>query len=157
MALIDRIVEHPGRIKLTDVLTGEELGTFDVERMEGEITEEGSPLNAETLNSEIQQAADSACAELKTAITVDANNNVSYKNRQMGSAVVKPAAVKATTKVSVKFPKAFSKVPFVVVTPVTTAPNVVSCSVQNIKTTGFDLYMYRTTKVNTTVHWMAGV
>ena len=32
MAFTDRIVEYPGRYKLTDVGTGDELVTFDLER-----------------------------------------------------------------------------------------------------------------------------
>lgn len=51
MAFTDRIVEYPGRYKLTDVGTGDELGTFDLERAEGEVTEPGTLLNANNLNN----------------------------------------------------------------------------------------------------------
>ncbi len=53
MAFVDRIVEHPGRFMLTDVSNGEVLGTFDLVRAEGTITEEGTPLTAANLNTEI--------------------------------------------------------------------------------------------------------
>lgn len=44
----DRTVEHPNRVKLRPV---EGLdGVFDVERLEGDITREGTPLTAETMN-----------------------------------------------------------------------------------------------------------
>lgn len=49
MALTDRIVEHPGRVKLTPV-AGEE-NTYDVERAEGEVTQPGTELNSENLNN----------------------------------------------------------------------------------------------------------
>lgn len=46
----DRIVEHPGRYTLTDT-GGTELGTYDLTRAEGTITEAGTPLNAASLNT----------------------------------------------------------------------------------------------------------
>lgn len=45
----DRLVEHPGRITLTDVLTGEE-NTYDMARAEGNITEPGTLLNAANMD-----------------------------------------------------------------------------------------------------------
>ena len=38
----DRIVQYPGRMKLTDVIHGDEY-TFDVKRAEGEVYLEGTP------------------------------------------------------------------------------------------------------------------
>lgn len=52
MGLIDRIVEHPGRIQLTAV--SGETDTYDVTRAEGEVTQEGTPINAENLNAAFQ-------------------------------------------------------------------------------------------------------
>lgn len=49
MALTDRIVEYPGRIKLTAV--SGETDTYDVERAEGTVTQEGTALNAANLNA----------------------------------------------------------------------------------------------------------
>ena len=40
----DRSVEFPGRMKMTDTLTGDEY-IFDVERAEGEVTTAGTPYN----------------------------------------------------------------------------------------------------------------
>lgn len=45
----DRVVEHPGRYTLTDT-GGTELGTYDLSRAEGTITEAGTPLNAANMN-----------------------------------------------------------------------------------------------------------
>lgn len=45
----DRIVEFPGRIKLTNVADGTEA-TYDVEREEGVITEPGTLLNANNMD-----------------------------------------------------------------------------------------------------------
>ena len=49
MAFVDRIVEHPGRFRLTQV----DDDVFDLTREEGEVTEAGTPLDAEHLNGEI--------------------------------------------------------------------------------------------------------
>lgn len=51
MAFVDRIVEHPGRYTLTNADTGTVLGTFDLVRAEGEVTEPGTLLNANNLNN----------------------------------------------------------------------------------------------------------
>lgn len=49
MALTDRRVEFPGRIKLTAV--SGETDTYDVERAEGTVTQEGTEINADNLNA----------------------------------------------------------------------------------------------------------
>jgi len=49
MALQDRITEHPGRIKLTAVAG--EPDTYDVTRAEGQVTQEGTELNATNLEA----------------------------------------------------------------------------------------------------------
>lgn len=46
---VDRLVQYPGRIKLTDVNTGTEQ-VVDVVREEGDITVAGTLLNAANLN-----------------------------------------------------------------------------------------------------------
>lgn len=51
MAFIDRIVQYPGRIKLTDT-GGVVLGTYDVERAEGTVYGDGTLLNATNLNDQ---------------------------------------------------------------------------------------------------------
>ena len=48
MALQNRIVEHPGRIKLTAVAG--ETDTYDMERAEGQVVQTGTELNADNLN-----------------------------------------------------------------------------------------------------------
>lgn len=53
MALINRIVEYPGRIKLTAV--SGETDTYDVTRAEGTVTQEGTPLDAEHLTAAFGQ------------------------------------------------------------------------------------------------------
>lgn len=52
MAFIDRVVEHPGRIKLTPV-TGQS-NVYDMERVEGEEYTPGTLLNALNLNTQTQ-------------------------------------------------------------------------------------------------------
>ena len=64
MTFVNREVEHPGRYKLVNASTGEELGTFDLTREEGTIIAEGTPLTADNLNAEIQNQA-AVIAEVK--------------------------------------------------------------------------------------------
>lgn len=45
----DRLVEHPGRIKLTNVVDGTEA-TYDVTRAEGTVTVAGTLLNASNMD-----------------------------------------------------------------------------------------------------------
>lgn len=153
MVFVDRVVEHPNRITLTNV-SGD---TYDMTRAEGTVTEEGTALTADNLNSIIQEMIDNSLATLNGAITVDANNNVNYKNLQSGRVLVKPAAAKVVTSVTVNFPTPFTKTPNVVVSANTSGANIVATSVGSITTTGFTLYFYRTTKVNTSCHWIAHV
>lgn len=50
MAFSDRVVEHPGRVKLTNV-SGD---VYDMERSEGEVYSDGTLLNALNLNTQTQ-------------------------------------------------------------------------------------------------------
>ena len=109
-------------------------------------------LNAENITAEIKEVVDSALEPF----TIDNNGNVSVKNIQRGKATIQGKA-KAVTSKEVKFPKAFTTVPTVVVTPATTIPQSVHASVNNVTTTGFTLHLYRKTKATNTVHWVAMV
>ena len=146
MAFVDRVVQYPGRVKLTPV--SGQTNVYDMTRNEGTVTTEGTPLNAANLNSNIQDAANSAVAAPAA--------KVQYINLiQRGSVTVKPTAAKQTASASVTFPHAFAGAPQVVVTPVTSAPQNVSVSVSGVTATGFTAYCYRTTKTNTTIRWIA--
>lgn len=153
MPFENRVVEYPGRVILAPV-SGEE-NTYDMTRAEGEVTEEGTPLNAENLNSVIQEMVDDALSTLSNAITVDSNGNVSFRNLQSGTAKVTVKKANVTSTVNVTFPQAFTKTPKVVITPVSTAPGKVSVGVSNITTTGFTVNLYRTNAVDTTIKWIA--
>ncbi len=151
MALKNRLVEYPNRYILRDE-AGNETGPYYLIRDEGEVEEPGTPLNAENIAAEIKDVVDSALEPF----TIDNNGNVSVKNIQRGKATIQGKA-KAVTSKEVKFPKAFTKVPTVVVTPATTIPQSVHASVYNVTTTGFTLHLYRKTKATNTVHWVAMV
>lgn len=161
MAFEDRVVEFPGRIQLTPVIdddTGDPIeGLYDMTRAEGDVTTEGTPLNAANLNAEMAASARTAAGAIVGSITVDNSNNVHFKNLQSGTAKAVFTAAKQTVAVQVTFSKAFSKAPRVVATPITSVPAVVSVSVASITTTGFTAYVYRTTKVDTVIHWLAFV
>ena len=154
MAFVDRVVEYPGRVTLTPTGNPDE---YDVARSEGTVTEEGTPLNATNLNTIIQDMIDSALAPYTGALDVDANGNVHFRNLQSGSAVLKVPTAKTTVTTTVTFPTAFTKLPKIVVTPLSAAPSACSVTVSNVSTTGFTIYFYRTTAINTTVYWIAFV
>ena len=158
MAFVNRQVEYPNRFNLVDD-EGNVLGRYTLVRDEGEVIEEGTPLTADNLNTEIsetaQNAASTAVARVNQAITIDGSNNVAFRNMQSGVAKVTVKKAKTTYKQYVKFPKAFTKRPNVVVTPWSGAPAVCFCTVSDVTTTGFNIYFYRTTKVDTSVFWMA--
>lgn len=143
MAFTDRVVEFPGRITLTDSITSTVLGTYDSVRAEGTVTEEGTPLTADNLTTNIQALIDAALTTERA-------------KRQKGIAKVKVSA-KSTASKTVTFPTAFSTVPIVTITPVTTVPAARDVGVSATTTTGFTLYAYSTTAVNLKVNWKAEV
>lgn len=53
--VVDRIVQYPNRYKLTDVSTGQELGTYDFAEVPGTVQQVGTEINAKLFNS-IEQA-----------------------------------------------------------------------------------------------------
>ena len=57
--VVDRIVQYPNRYKLTDVSTGQELGTYDFTEEPGTVQQEGTEINAELFES-IEQDIENA-------------------------------------------------------------------------------------------------
>lgn len=49
--VVDRIVQYPNRYKLTDVSTGQVLGTYDFTEVTGTVQQEGTEINAELFDS----------------------------------------------------------------------------------------------------------
>lgn len=154
MAFVDRVVEYPGRVTLTATGNPDE---YDVTRSEGTVTEEGTPLNATNLNSIIQDMIDTTIGPISSALTIDGNGNVHFRNLQSGSVLMKVTTAKTTVTATVTFPTAFTKVPKVTVTTRTANPSQCSASVYNVTTTGFTLYFYRTTVNTNYVDWIAYV
>ena len=143
MAFVDRVVEHPNRWKLVNVDDPTDVKIYDVTREEGEVTNQGTPLNAENLNSEIQAAAAAGLADFD----IDETGNVRVQNIQCGAAKVTIKKANTTYTKSVTFAQPFTAVPRVV--------EKVNLSVKDVTTAGFSLYMNRTTATNTTVNWIA--
>ena len=151
MAFEDRIVEHPGRVVLTPV-TGE-TNTYDTDytTAEGEVTQEGTLLNADSMNAAVQDLIDSSM----NGISLSTGGTLSVRNIQSGSETFSnPTANSVVTK-SITFLTSFENVPVVVVTPNTGAPQNCHVGVTNITTTGFTLNFYRTTSVTTAIKWIA--
>ena len=132
MAFTDRLVEYPNRYTMTDASGN--TSTVYLEPAPGEVTQEGTLLNAENLNSEV------------AALAQEATGAASKGNRGK------------TVTVQVAFPQAFSATPIVVVTPLTGRPDAVRASVVSLSATGCTVCLYRSTAVgdsNTSVAWIA--
>lgn len=151
MAFVDRVVEYPNRVVLTPVAG--ETDTYDLTFSEGTITEAGTPLNAANLNGEIADAI----ADGMQAFTIDANDNVSFRNFQSGRAKTQTTAAKQTKTINVSFPQAFTQTPIVTVSTYSTNPTQVVCSVSSVTTTGFTIYVYATVARTCNIAWMAHV
>lgn len=149
MAFVDRLVEYPNRVLLEDT-HGTQTGPYTMIRDEGTVTEEGTPLNAANLNSEIQSAVDDATQ----AFEVDNSLNVHIRNLQAG---VSSGNVAANTNVKrhITFATPFTNPPYVLATLKENAPNTGWVTVHNVTTTGFDLWIRRTGAYTTVVYWLA--
>lgn len=152
MAFENRVVEFPNRYTLTDASGN--ASTVYLESSPGEVTQEGTLLNAENLNAEVESIAQNA-----TGAYSDSYGNAHFNNLQCGR-VVAPSKGNRGKSVSVKvtFPKAFSATPVVMVNPSTSRPDAVRASAKAPSATGFTLYLYRSTAVadsDTSVSWIA--
>lgn len=152
MAFLDRLVQYPNRYTMTD--SSGNTSTIFLEPSPGEVTQEGTILNAENLNQGIKDIAVEA-----TGASADSAGNAQLNNLQCGSVVaLSKGKGGKTVSVNVTFPKAFSATPIVMATPVTSRPDGVRASVKNVSPTGCTIYLYRSTAVgnsNTTVAWIA--
>lgn len=151
MGFIDRIVQYPGRVKLTPVAG--QSNVYDMTRQEGTITQEGTKLNSEEMDECIEEIVKSMINDC-----FDSNGKFTLKKYvQAGKATVKTKdQANKTISLSVSFPKAFSTTPIVVVSPISSTPNNVRVSIQNISTTGFTVYAYRTnSQYDTNIRWIA--
>ena len=85
MAFQDRQAEHLNRKKLTVIdVTKDTNGDIvslvvDVEREEGTVTVEGTPLNANTLNLEIQSAVEAVLSSVNSTAQTQASYDSSNK------------------------------------------------------------------------------
>lgn len=156
MAFKDRVVEFPGRVALTPAKDSNGniiADTYDIKRAEGEVTEEGTLLNADSLNSEILDLIEGKIGNL-----LNANGKVSLRKYvQAGKGTLKTKGnAKKVVKLSVTFPQAFSSVPYVAVSPVSSVPHLVSVSITDVTTTGFTVCMYRNNgTADTSIRWIA--
>lgn len=154
MAFVDRVVQHPNRVKLTPV--SGQTNVYDMTRQEGTVTTKGTPLNASNLTKEINALIKTAMAKINGAINIDANNNVKVKNIQCGNVLIATAAqAKKTVSKHITFTTAFTSQPRVVATMRGGSPTSGSISIKGVTTTGFDVYAYRTTSIDTEVDWIA--
>ena len=151
MAFSDRVVQYPNRWKLTTVSGTSVSGVYTVEREEGEVENVGTPLNADSLNTEVRAAV----AEALAALDIDSNDNVHVQNIQCGRVQVTVKEADTTYTKSVTFSQPFTSVPRVVTTPMTSVPEKVSIGITDVTTSGFSITLNRTSAVNTSVNWIA--
>ena len=105
MAFVDRVVEYPGRVRLTPVEGVENV--YDMTREEGTVTEEGTPLNANNLNAEMRNLAEEQMSDITDAVLVDNAGNVHIRNLQAGYVSHSHATGGTTVTTQVTFPQAF--------------------------------------------------
>lgn len=152
MPFEDRLVEYPNRYTMTDASGN--TSTVYLDPDPGEVTQEGTMLNAENLNAEVESIAQSA-----TGVTADSYGNARINNIQHGRATAPSKGSRGRcVSVKVTFPHAFSATPAVVALARTNRPDGVRIGVKGESPTGFTLYLYRSTAlsdVNTTVSWIA--
>jgi len=152
MAFEDRLVEYPNRYTMTD--SAGNTSTVYLDADPGEVTQEGTILNADNLNTEIETIAQGA-----TGATSDANGDAHLNNLQCGSVTAPSKGNRGkTVTVTVAFPQAFSATPVVVASPKTGRPDAVRASVYGVSATGCTICLYRSTAVgdsNTKVVWIA--
>lgn len=84
MAFQNRQAEHPNRKKLTVVAegtnsNGTKVLTVDVERAEGNVSVQGTPLTAENLNAEIKALIQQNSASVGTTATTQCSCDYSSK------------------------------------------------------------------------------
>ena len=149
MAFVDRLVEFPGRIQLVPVAG--QTNVYDVVRAEGTVTEAGTPLNADNLNSNIIEQVNSL---LDPAIE-EAIGGFRVSEIQAGTVTVPLKNNSSVNSITVRFPTAFRTTPKVVVCPVISNPNTVRWSLNGASLTGFTLRTYSTANVNTNFFWIA--
>ena len=150
MAFENRIVEHPGRIVLTEVDATNGVYDVDYTAEEGTVSQEGTLMDADSMNEAVQDLIDSSM----NGISISAGGTVTVKNVQSGSITVTPRANTALSK-NITFATPFEHAPQVVVTPNTASPQNCHVGVSAITTTGFTVTLYRTTAVSTTLRWIA--
>lgn len=73
MAFTDRVVEHPGRVRLTNV-SGD---IYDITPYEGEVTAQGTLLNAANLNQQTQLDSETAQGFSDAGAAMDKQNDMS--------------------------------------------------------------------------------
>lgn len=139
MAFTNREVEHPGRYKLTNASTGAELGTFDLTREEGTVITEGTPLNADNLNNEIQTQADVIAQRRADAAAAGVISQIPTIKR--GTAAI-TVGKKKTGTLTIKYGTTFPGNPHVVLTPLTGSASIIHATVKSRNTTSFTAAVY---------------
>lgn len=148
----DRITEHPGRIKL--IAVENEENTYDVQRAEGTVAVEGTPLTADNLNNEI---AAEAAARAKDLLA-DAEETIkgTLPTIKRGRAVI---AVKKgkTAKGKISLGTTFKGKPIIVATPITSNPANTRVSILEITTSTVTLCIYNGSKIDKkiSINWIA--
>lgn len=84
----DRIVQYANRYKLTNVETGEVLGTFDFDEVSGTVQQVGTEIDAELF--------DSIANDLAKRVRVDAKQNFSAGQKQQAKANIDAAGTSGT-------------------------------------------------------------
>lgn len=145
MSWTDRVVEFPNRVKLTPV--SGETNVYDMTMEEGEIEEEGTLLNAQSLNEETNALIDAKLGGIITPANIKAGKHTFTGTHSAGSTFSK----------TITFSTPFTKSPVVVATTHTTKPVNYQVGVASITANGFTLYVSTNVKISSsiTISWIA--
>ena len=78
----------------------------------------------------------------------------SVSHIETGKENIDPTPGEVTTR-EVTFSSEFASTPVVVVSPISTVPNIISATAGSITRSGFTIYLHRTTATQTQIAWMA--
>ncbi len=149
MGFVDRSSQFPNRVTLAPV--DGQANTYDMTPAEGEVYQEGTPLDAENLTTEVQNAV----ADALNGVTVDAAGNLIAPNIQAGKGSCPIKKANTNYSVTVQFPVPFTIAPYVVVTPTADAPNSTEWCISSVTQTGFTYRARRTGAWPSAFHWIA--
>ena len=135
-------------------ITAEELNRIDsgVAQVAEAVNALDEPGNVTTTDiADGAVTADKLSQEVRDSVS-QVRDSVSHI--ETGKENIDPTPGEVTTR-EVTFSSEFASTPVVVVSPISTVPNIISATAGSITRSGFTIYLHRTTATQTQIAWMA--